>query len=111
MAPVLLEMVYTNVSLGWGVEGQRGIVRMRRWGAWLVLVAASAACCAPARAQQMSVGEYQKKSAQAGKQQDKNREKQAKQQAKAQKKAQHKQAKQLKKDRAADAKANRQLQH
>jgi len=84
---------------------------MKRWGAWLVLVALSVAWCAPARAQQMSVAEYQKKSAKAGKQQEKNREKQAKQQAKAQKKAQQKQAKQLKKDRASDAKADRQLQH
>jgi len=84
---------------------------MRRWGAWLVLVAASLAWCAPARAQQMSVAEYQKKSAKAGKQQQKNLQKQAKQQAKAQKKAKKAQEKQLKRDRKADAKANRQLHH
>jgi hypothetical protein len=101
-------MVYTNVSRGWGVEGQRGIVRMRRWGAWLVLVVA---CCAPVCAQQMSVAEYQKKSAKAGAQQQKNLKKQAKQRAKAQKKAEKAQKKQLKQGQKADAKANRQLQH
>jgi esterase/lipase len=82
---------------------------MRRWGAWLVLVAAIVVWCAPARGQQMSVAEYQKKSAKAGKQQQKNLQKQAKQQAKAQQKAQKAQAKQLKQARKADAKANRQL--
>jgi hypothetical protein len=84
---------------------------MRRWGAWLVLVAASAMWCAPVRAQQMSVAEYQKKSAKAGRQQQKDMQKQAKQRAKAQKKAQKAQAKQLKQARKADAKANRQLHH
>lgn len=82
---------------------------MRRWGTWLVLVTASVAWCAPARAQQMSVAEYQKKSAKAGKQQQKNLQKQAKAQQKAQKKAEKAQKKQLQQARKADAKANRQL--
>ncbi len=77
----------------------------------LVLTGVSLACALPAavRAQQMSVAEYNKKSAQAGKKQDKDRAKAAKNQQKAQKKAQKAQAKQLKKDRKSDAKANRSL--
>ncbi|MGB7727112.1 MAG: hypothetical protein WBL50_03715 [Candidatus Acidiferrum sp.] len=82
---------------------------MRRIAGLLVLAGVSLACALPARAQQMSVAEYNKKSAQAGKKQDKDRAKAAKNQQKAQKKAQKAQAKQLKKDRKSDAKANRSL--
>jgi regulator of protease activity HflC (stomatin/prohibitin superfamily) len=91
-----------------GIDYGLGI-GMRRIAGLLVLAGVTLACALPMRAQQMSVAEYNRKSAQAGKKQEKDRAKAAKNQQKAQKKAQKTQAKQLKKDRASDAKANRTL--
>jgi hypothetical protein len=84
---------------------------MRRMAGWILLVALSAGRVmpAPARAQQMSVQEYERKSAKAGKQQEKMLRKAAKQRAKAQKKAEKAQRKQLKAGQKADAKANARL--
>lgn len=82
---------------------------MRRVAGWILLVALSVGWTMPARAQQMSVQEYQRKSAKAGKQQQKMLRKEAKQRAKAQKKAEKAQRKQLKAARKADAKANARL--
>jgi uncharacterized protein HemX len=75
---------------------------------WILLVALSAGLVMmpPVRAQQVSVQEYSRKSAKAGKQQQKMLRKAAKQRAKAQKKAEKAQRKQLQAGRKADAKAN-----
>jgi uncharacterized protein HemX len=80
-----------------------------RWAAVALAVALGGVWVAPARGQQMSVAEYQKKSAKDAKKQEKLRGQAAKKQAKAQKKANKAQAKQLKKDRKSDAKANQKL--
>jgi len=84
---------------------------MRRMTGWILLAALSAgwAMPAPTRAQQMSVQEYERKSAKAGKQQEKMLRKSAKQREKAQKKAEKEQRKQLKSGQKADAKANARL--
>jgi uncharacterized protein HemX len=79
------------------------------WAAMALAMALGAVCVAPALGQQMSVAEYQRKSAKDAQKQEKSRNKAAKNQAKAQKKAKKAQAKQLKKDRKSDAKANRKL--
>lgn len=75
----------------------------------LALLLLSAHCAPPARAQQMSVAEYQRKSAKDAKKQQKLTKKNAKLQQKAQKRAAKTQQKSLKAGQKADAKANRQL--
>jgi hypothetical protein len=85
------------------------IIGKSRVAALVLAAALSGVSVAPARGQQMSVAEYQRKSAKDAEKQQKQRSKAAKNQAKAQKKANKAQAKQLKKDRASDAKANRKL--
>ncbi|HXX17632.1 MAG TPA: hypothetical protein VEJ47_22220 [Candidatus Eremiobacteraceae bacterium] len=84
---------------------------MRRMAGWIFLAALSAGWAMPAlaRGQQMSVQEYERKSAKAGKQQEKMLRKSAKQREKAQKKAEKEQRKQLKAGQKADAKANARL--
>jgi lipopolysaccharide export LptBFGC system permease protein LptF len=84
---------------------------MRRIVAFALLVAVSGSWVIPATAQQMSVAQYQRKSAKDAEKQQKLQKKAAKQQAKTQKKANKAQNKQLKAARKADAKANRQLHH
>ncbi len=84
---------------------------MKRIAAFALLVAMSGSWVGPAAAQQMSVAQYQRKSAKDAQKQQKLQKKAAKQQAKAQKKADKAQKKQLKAARKADAKANRQLHH
>lgn len=84
---------------------------IKRIAAFVLLAGLSAYIPQPARAQQMSVAEYQRKSAKDAKKQQKIQKKMAKQQAKADKKAARAQQKSLKKDQKADAKANRQLHH
>jgi hypothetical protein len=84
---------------------------MKRVAAFALLLALGIPWVVPARAQQMSVAEYQRKSAKDAKKQQKLQKKAAKQQAKAQKKAAKAQKKQLKAARKADAKANSQLHH
>jgi hypothetical protein len=78
---------------------------MKRVVAFVLLALLSGSWVAPAQAQQMSVAEYQRKSAKDAKKQAKS----AKLQSKAQKKADKAQKKQLKAGQKADAKANRQL--
>jgi hypothetical protein len=85
--------------------------RIKRAAALALLIALSGSWAVTTKAQQMSVAEYQRKSAKDAKKQQKLQKKAAKQQAKAQKKAAKAQKKQLKAARKADAKANRQLQH
>jgi Skp family chaperone for outer membrane proteins len=82
---------------------------MKRVVAFVLLAVLSGSWEIPARAQQMSVAEYQRKSAKDAKKQQKMQAKSAKLQAKAQKKADKAQKKQLKAGQKADAKANRQL--
>jgi len=82
---------------------------MKRVAAIVLLAALSGSWAIPAEAQQMSVAEYQRKSAKDAKKQQKMQAKSAKLQAKAQKKADKAQKKQLKAGQKADAKANRQL--
>jgi hypothetical protein len=84
---------------------------MKRVASFALLFALIGSAAMPARAQQMSVAEYQRKSATDARKQQKAQKKAAKQQAKAQKKAAKAQKKQLKAARKADAKANRQLHH
>jgi Mg-chelatase subunit ChlI len=86
---------------------------MKRIGAFILLLAlnGSAAVTATGAAQQMSVAEYQRKSAKDAKKQQKAQKKAAAQQRKAQKRTAKAQKKALKKGQKADAKANRQLQH
>ena len=82
---------------------------MKRVVAFVLLAVLSGSWAIPARAQQMSVAEYQRKSAKDAKKQQKMQAKSAKLQAKAQKRADKAQKKQLKAGQKADAKANRQL--
>jgi hypothetical protein len=82
---------------------------MKRVVALALLAVLSGSWAIPAHAQQMSVAEYQRKSAKDAKKQQKMQAKSAKLQAKAQKKADKAQKKQLKAGQKADAKANRQL--
>jgi Skp family chaperone for outer membrane proteins len=82
---------------------------MKRVVAFVLLAVLSGSWVAPAQAQQMSVAEYQRKSAKDAKKQQKMQAKSAKLQSKAQKKADKAQKKQLKAGQKADAKANRQL--
>jgi hypothetical protein len=82
---------------------------MKRVATFALLLALSASCAIPAYSQQMSVAQYQRKSAKNAKEQQKQQKKSAKAQAKAQKKANKAQQKQLKAGQKADAKANRQL--
>lgn len=86
-------------------------MRMKRIAALLLLTGLSVAWVMPARGQQMSVAEYNRKNAKAGKRQQKLNEKAAKNQAKAQKKAAKAQKKSIEKQRKADDKANRALHH
>jgi hypothetical protein len=88
-----------------------GKLRIKHVAVFALLIALSGSWAVTAKAQQMSVAEYQRKSAKDAKKQQKLQKKAAKQQAKAQKKAEKAQKKQLKAARKADAKANRQLQH
>lgn len=85
--------------------------RTKRVAGIALLIALSGVRAVTVKAQQMSVAEYQRKSAKDAKKQQNLQKKAAKQQAKAQKKAAKAQKKQLKAARKADAKANRQLQH
>lgn len=81
----------------------------RRIAALVLLLALCGSCVIGTPAQQMSVAQYQRKSAKDAKKQQKLQKKAAAQQRKAQKKTEKAQKKQLEKGRKADAKANRQL--
>lgn len=77
--------------------------------ALLLLIVCGASYATPAHGQQMSVAEYQRKSAKDARKQEKLRKKNAKLEKKAQKRAAKAQKKSLKARRKADAKANRQF--
>lgn len=81
----------------------------RRIGAFVLLLALCGSCAISTPAQQMSVAQYQRKSAKDAKKQQKLQKKAAARQRKAQKKTAKAEKKQLKKGQKADAKANRQL--
>ena len=81
----------------------------RRLAALVLMVGFTASCSIPLDAQQMSVAEYQRKSAKDARKQQKLRKKNAKLQQKAQKRAVKAQRKSLKAAQKADAKANRRL--
>ena len=80
-------------------------------GAIVLLMALGSSPTVARQPQQMSVAEYQRKSAKDAKKQQKIQKKVAKQQQKAQKLAEKAAAKAQRKSLKADAKANRQLQH
>jgi uncharacterized protein YlxW (UPF0749 family) len=82
---------------------------MKRLLAFGLLIVWSASYTLPAHAQQMSVPEYQRKSAKDARKQQKLMKKNARLQQKAQKHAAKVQQKQLRAAQKADAKANRQL--
>lgn len=82
---------------------------MKRVLALALLITFVASQALPLHAQQMSVAEYQRKSAKDARKQQKLTKKNAKLQQKAQKRAAKAQQKQLKAGQKADAKANRQL--
>jgi len=82
---------------------------MKRLLAPVLLIVGSAPYAIPAHAQQMSVAEYQRKSAKDARKQQKLMKKNAKLQQNAQKRASKAQQKSLKAAQKADAKANRQL--
>ena len=83
---------------------------MRKCLLAIVLLAGwSASYALPVHAQQMSVAEYQRKSAKDARKQQKLMAKNARLQRKAQKRAAKMQQKQLRAGQKADAKANRQL--
>jgi len=82
---------------------------MKRFLALALLAGLTASCAIPLHAQQMSVAEYQRKSAKEARKQQKLTKKNAKRQRKVQKRAAKAQQKSLKAAQKADAKANRQL--
>jgi hypothetical protein len=84
---------------------------MKHIAAFGLLILMSGSWVKPTTAQQMSVAQYQRKSAKDAQKQQQLQKKAAKQQAKTQKKADKAQKKQLKAAQKADAKANRQLHH
>jgi hypothetical protein len=84
---------------------------MKRLVALVLLVGLAASYAIPLRAQQMSVAEYQRKSAKDARKQQKLMKKNARLQQKAQKRVARAQKKSLKAAQKADAKANRQLHH
>jgi hypothetical protein len=83
----------------------------KRLLAVVLLMGWSASYAPPVHAQQMSVAEYQRKSAKDARKQQKLMKKNARLQQKAQKRAAKVQQKQLRAAQKADAKANRQLHH
>jgi hypothetical protein len=83
----------------------------KRLLALVLLMESSASYALPAHAQQMSVAQYQRKSANDARKQQKLMKKNARLQQKAQKRAAKVQQKQLRAAQKADAKANRQLHH
>jgi hypothetical protein len=82
---------------------------MKRAAILVLFAVLSGSCTATAKAQQMSVAQYQRKSAKDARKQQKAFKRGAKLQQKAQKRAAKAQAKSLKAGRKADAKANRQI--
>lgn len=82
---------------------------MKRVFAFVLLLGLAASWAMPLRAQQMSVAEYQRKSAKDARKQQKLTKKNAKLQQKSQKRAAKAQQKSLKAGQKNDAKANRQL--
>jgi hypothetical protein len=83
----------------------------RNFAAIVLLLALGSSPAIATPPQQMSVAEYQRKSAKDAKKQQKIQKKVAKQQQKAQKNAEKAAAKAQRKSQKADAKANRQLHH
>lgn len=83
---------------------------MKRLLALVSLAGITALCAPPLPAQQMSVAEYQRKSAKEARKQQKLMKKEAKLEKKILKRAAKEQQKSLKAAKKADAKANRQIQ-
>jgi len=92
-----------------GFDDAKPNLTMKRLLALVLLVGLTASCVIPLHAQQMSVAEYQRKSAKEARKQQKLMKKNARLQHKAQKRAAKAQQKSLKAAQKADAKANRQL--